>query len=320
MKPPSFWYKTGFTSFFWAILLSPLGWLYDAIVNSRLRWIRPTKVKVPVICVGNLSVGGVGKTPTVIALVTLLKEEGYTPHILSRGYGGKATGPLLVDPHHHTAKDVGDEPLLLATKAPTWIGKNRFLSAQKAVEAGATILVMDDGLQNPTLYQDLKIAVFDGLSGIDNGFVFPAGPLRQSLFSGLKRIDLALLINFDNVPNWLGDIPALQGTIVTDQQPNPSKNYIAFAGIGNPLKFFKTLRDNGYLVTREIPFDDHHVYTDSDIDQLKSYCQSENHQLITTEKDAIKLPSTFKASVEVLSIRLTFQNEMLFKEIIREKC
>lgn len=320
MKAPRFWYNSGISSYLMALLLSPLGRLYSAVVNGRLKWTQKSKVDVPVICVGNLSLGGVGKTPTVMALVDLLKEWGYIPHILSRGYGSQLKGPILVDPDHHTAKDVGDEPLLLATKAPTWIGKNRVLSAQEAIKKGATILVMDDGLQNPYLYQDLKIAVFDGTSKIGNRFVFPAGPLRQSLTSGLQQIDLALLIQFTHVPKWLNNTPHIHGSIETTQSPNPDKNYIAFAGIGNPEKFFKTLRDRNYCVHKKISFADHHVYTEADCEILKSYTHCEKNQLITTQKDVVKLPLPFKESVDVLKIQLKLQNEQLLKELIQKNC
>lgn len=328
MTPPSFWSQPSFVE----KLLAPLGWIYGAIVTFRRRWTKSTKVDVPVICVGNLTMGGSGKTPTVIALVELVRSWGYTPHILSRGYGGSLSKnteeSVLVDPTHHIAAEVGDEPLLLSQHAPTWVHRDRVLSAQKAIEAGATLLIMDDGLQNPGLYQDLKIAVFDGQSGIGNGQIFPAGPLRESLERGLKRIDICLLLHFKEIPSWLAS-QSFQGKIMhgyfeTSVEPLKSKRYIAFAGIGYPQKFFQTLEEKGFSLIDKISFPDHHFYTDQDIEKLRSIKDryekelglSEEIMLVTTEKDAVKLSKDFRELITVLPVKLNIQDSQGIRECL----
>lgn len=320
MKAPLFWHQNSCRSKALSYALAPLGWLYGAIVQARLKWSPSTKVSVPVICVGNITMGGTGKTPCVIHLVEILTSLGYTPHILTRGYGGNLAGIVRVNPENHTPSQVGDEPLLLARHAPVWRGKDRVAAAHQAIAAGATILIMDDGLQNPSLHKNISLAIFDGLSQIGNGHIFPAGPLRQSLKSGLSLIDSALLLTFDTsdfqnqlatiiTKNGLKDIPLFPGKVQTDALPEKGQRYLAFAGIGVPEKFFKTLRDQGYPLAKTISFADHHVYSEEDLHYLEHSAQAENLCLITTEKDAIKLPSSFLKQIEIITIKLSFNQE-----------
>lgn len=315
MKPPAFWHQKTCSSRVLAIGLAPLGWIYGTLVQTRLKFGSTTKVSVPVICVGNITLGGTGKTPSVIYLVGLLRNLGYTPHILTRGYGGTLEGITQVDPEKHTATQVGDEPLLLAKQAPVWRGKDRVAAAHQAIKAGATILIMDDGLQNPSLYKDISLAIFDGTSQIGNGQIFPAGPLRQSLRSGLDLSDGAFLLNFDNddfqerLAELKADTNLFAGRVQSDARPESGQKYLAFAGIGVPEKFFKTLRELGYPLGQTISYPDHHLYTPADLQQLKEKASSNSLKLITTEKDAIKLPSVFLNNVDVVRITLNFANE-----------
>ena len=330
MKPPVFWHDNSYPNKIFSCILSPLGWLYGAIVQARLKWRCSTKVSVPVICIGNITMGGTGKTPSVIYLVGVLRNLGYTPHILTRGYGGNLDGIVQVDPETHTPSQVGDEPLLLARHAPVWRGRDRVAAAHQAIAAGATIIIMDDGLQNPSLHKDISLAIFDGISQVGNGQVFPAGPLRQSLKSGLSLIDGAFLLNFDTnefqvelaklcVEKKIGDMPHFPGKVQTEARPIKEQKYLAFAGIGVPEKFFKTLQEQKYAVTRAIPYPDHHIYTQEDLQYLATIAKKENLRLITTEKDAIKLTPSFLEQVDIVKIKLSFIHEKEIIEWFEEK-
>ena len=298
LKAPKFWYKKSILS----LLLSPFGWIYGMIVLCRLRRSQP-KLDVPVLCVGNLTLGGSGKTPVVIGLVQALRKQGHVPHILTRGYGGKGWQSVQVDLKKHTAEDVGDEPILLASHAPTWVGGNRYASGQQAIKTGATVLVMDDGLQNPSLYQDIKIGVFDGSIPMDNTYTFPAGPLRENFLKGLRRLDIMVLLNFEEQPIWSDSDRYVIGQTVTDQQPD-SSSYIAFAGIGYPDKFFNLLDKMGFNVIERLSYPDHHSYSNQEIEMLLEKAKNKQAQLITTEKDLVKFPKNVKKNIQPLKIRL----------------
>lgn len=298
ISPPQFWRKNTALSH----ILSPLGWAYGQIVKWRLKGYKK-KVSVPVVCVGNLSMGGAGKTPTVMALVHEFQRHGHTPHILSRGYGGKTQKALKVETGYHTARDVGDEPLLLAHVAPTWVGADRYASANAAVQAGATLLIMDDGLQNPFLHQDYKIAVFDGQIPLENTHTFPAGPMRENFQEGLKRIDHIILINFPAIPDWAMDKPCTQAETITDICPTANR-YLAFAGIGYPEKFYNLLIKKGFNIVFSQSFADHHEYTSKDIDRLLQQARQYNAQLITTEKDLVKIPKNVRKNIQSLKIQI----------------
>lgn len=308
MKAPNFWYKKSLVSIF----LMPLGWIYGRIVQWRLNQKKP-ELSVPVICVGNLTMGGSGKTPVVLSLVEVLKNQGHVPHILTRGYGGKDWQSVQVDLKHHSSNDVGDEPILLASHAPTWVGRDRYASGQQAILAGATILVMDDGLQNPGLYQDVKIGVFDGEIPFVNKATFPAGPLREDFKKGLKRLDVMLLLNFSDKPIWADVKRSIYGQTITDQRPDCS-SYVAFAGIGYPDKFFSLLKRTGFTVIKKFYFPDHHVYSTKDIVMLTETAKNLQAQLITTEKDLVKLSKNVKKNIQSLKIRL----ELDWTEIVNK--
>lgn len=298
LRAPQFWRSTGPLSW----LLAPVGWIYGKVVAWRLRRSKP-KVTVPVLCVGNLIMGGTGKTPTVIALAKKFQELGQTPHILTRGYGGQSHTALRVDPELHTAEQVGDEALLLAEIAPTWVGADRYQSAVAAIAAGANLLIMDDGLQNPSLFQDFKIAVFDGQIPLDNTQVFPAGPFREDFQEGLKRIDYLILVNFPQLPGWAASKPHILAHITTAAMPTADR-YVAFAGIGYPEKFYALLKQQGFILSAHKSFADHHVYNTYDLDILLYLAKAHQGQLITTEKDLVKIPKNVRKNIQSIKICL----------------
>ena len=309
---PQFWFKKSLISY----LIAPLGWLYGAIVRYRLTGDKP-KLSVRVICVGNLTLGGSGKTPVVIGLVDELKRQGHTPHVLTRGYGGKGWQSVQVDASIHTAKDVGDEPLLLAYHAPTWVGPDRYESGKKAINLGATILILDDGLQSSTVYQDVKIGVFDGMIPLVNTHVFPAGPFREPFQSGLDRLDLILMLNFESLPDWARERHLLCGTTVTAQKPD-NQTYIAFAGIGYPQKFFEFLTHQGFNLAASYSFPDHHNYRDDELTKLMIEAKNKQAQLITTEKDLVKIPKNVKKNIQSLKVTLQLDWIELVNKVLKK--
>jgi tetraacyldisaccharide 4'-kinase len=294
MRAPGFWWRTPPSLL--AHLLRPPGLLYGAIAGHRMN--RPgERAPVPVICIGNLTAGGAGKTPTALMVAGLLRAAGKTPVFLSRGYGGRLAGPVRVEAHHG-AEEVGDEPLLLARSAPTVVSRDRPAGARLAQEAGAGVVVMDDGLQNPSLIKDLALAVVDGATGIGNGLPLPAGPLRAPMSAQWPRID-ALLVIGDGSP---GDAIAaeasargksvLRGRLVPDPAMATrlrGERVLAFAGIGRPQKFFDTLARCGAVVEVARPFPDHHRFSADEVAALRSEASARGLHLVTTEKDAARL-------------------------------
>jgi tetraacyldisaccharide 4'-kinase len=246
--------------------------------------------------------GGAGKTPMVMALVKLLQNMGHTPHILSRGYGGYYRNVAQVDKDTHSYLQVGDEPLLLANVAPTWIGADRVQTAKAAIKAGATVLIMDDGLQNPSLYKDFSIVVVDALQGLGNQKVFPAGPLREPLAKGLKRANLVVIVGEGNpLPSVFHDY--VQASIVCDNKALPSA-VVAFAGIGYPAKFKRSLALKNIHVHAFVEFADHYPYTIKDMEKLVRLAKIHGAPLLTTEKDYLRVPPAYRFLVKTLKIHL----------------
>lgn len=315
LSTPAFWYGgQGVAAQLLPRMLAPLGWLYAAAVRQRFSMHYPVPMDRPVICVGNVVAGGAGKTPVVMALVALLQDHGMNPHILSRGYGGREEGPLQVAPQRDTAEDVGDEPLLLVEAAPTWVARNRALGVQAAIETGATVIVMDDGFQNPTFFKDVALLVIDGQAGLGNGQVMPAGPLRECFDAAIARADGVVLVGEDRT-GITAKIKALRPDLaifaatLAPRADNPSvkgQKVYAFAGIGRPEKFRQTLEAAGAQVEGWAEFPDHYPYAEEDLAELMASAESEGVAVYTTVKDHVRLPESLRARVTPFAVGVTF--------------
>ncbi len=293
-------------------MLAPLS-VVGALITAR-RVARPGwRAPVPVICCGNVTVGGAGKTTLVLDIATRLRARGAAVHILLRGYGGSSRGTRLVTTAD-SAAEVGDEALLLAAVAPTWIGADRAASGRAAVAAGATVLLMDDGLQNPTLHKDFSILVIDGASGFGNGRVLPAGPLREPVAAGAARCQAAVLIGADRTDAAAllpPDLPMLRADLVQDADIAAlrGRRVLAFAGIARPDKFFAPLRAAGADVVEQHPFPDHHSFTRGELETLLARARDCDAMPVTTPKDAVRLPPDIRALVRVIGVGLRWQDE-----------
>ncbi len=305
---PKFWRENNLLS----RALLPASWGYEYISLWYGKRVKTQKVSVPVICVGNLVMGGAGKTPTVIALIDILKKEGHIPHILSRGYGAVVKDSIRVDPNKHNYLQVGDEALLLAEKATTWAGEDRVLSAKLAISHGATVIIMDDGLQNRHIAPQIRIGVFDGMIGIGNGMMLPAGPLRVPFDEGVMNLDAAVIIGDDQTglrARLPADMPLFTAQLVPDwQQIDRAVRYVAVAGIGRPEKFFTMLRDAGVTLAETISFPDHHSYTKPDMTRLDDRARVHGATLITTEKDLVKMAALTMQPITTVPIRAVFDD------------
>ena len=308
MKAPKFWAQDGVLP----LVLTPLSWIWRFETNRRHKNGIREKLSVPVICIGNLTAGGTGKTPMAIATMELLLARGVAAHFVSRGYGGSNRMPLLVDPTKHNASQVGDEPLLLAAFAPTWVGQNRTATAKAAIAAGAKALVLDDGFQNASLHHDLAILTIDASAGFGNGRLIPAGPMREPMAQGLRRADIVISVGDDDAQaKFKADWPTIETLRAVLKPLKTGMDWhglrvLAFAGIGRPAKFFATLKSQGALIVATREFADHAPYSSAILARLENEAKTLNAQLVTTEKDAARLPAAFLPKVITLPVRLVF--------------
>ena len=310
--------------------LNPIAKLYSMISTIRRNAVTPEQVSIPVVCIGNVVIGGAGKTPTVSLVCEMLKEQGYNPHILTASYGGYLNNVVQVDSSLHSYLQVGDEPLLLTQVAPTWIGKNRVNASKAAVLAGADILIMDDGFQNNSLVKNYKILVIDSGQQFGNGCLFPAGPLIEPIDIGIKASDVVLIIGNRNedleikIKSIKNDISICRATMeAVDQVEVENNRVVGFCGLGYPLKFKKTLIQCGYNLIDFISFSDHHPYTITEIQKLIKKAKDVEATLVTTMKDYIKIPEVFRSSITVIKIKLQPENsdfkDLLLKNINQTK-
>jgi len=317
VRAPEFWHnKGGIISF----VLSPFGWIYGAITSMRAA-AKPTwAAPIPVICIGNVVMGGAGKTLVSIDLAERLKAKGQNPHIIMRGYGGSMNAPTKVDLNLHNANDVGDEALLLARTAPTWVGARRADVAKHATEDGASVLIMDDGFQNPSLAKDLSLLVVDAEYGFGNGRVCPAGPLREPIKNAASRAHAVISLGGSLSENVM-NLPAFVG--YTEPTSNATdihgERVVAFGGIGRPEKFFNSLKAAGAELTETISFPDHHPFSDAEIKNVLAKAKTQNSIAITTEKDFVRIPAALRTDIMSFPVRLRWEQADAFEGFILER-
>jgi tetraacyldisaccharide 4'-kinase len=307
LEAPFWWYRTAGPL---ALALAPLSHLYARVAEARAARVVPYRSRLPVVCLGNFTAGGGGKTPTAIAVAELLKGLGQRPAFLSRGYGGQRHGPSFVS-EGDSAAEVGDEPLLLARIAPTVLARDRAAGARAIEAAGHGVIVMDDGFQNPGLAKDLSLIVVDAALGLGNGLVLPAGPLRAPLDGQLARADALIVVGEGGKAQSLADAferqgkPVLKAAIVPQGDPRwlGVLPVIGFAGIARPEKFYGTLRNNGARLVQTRSFPDHHVFTEREARALLASASERNAMLVTTEKDWVRLPEDRQTDLGELKFR-----------------
>ena len=318
LKSPEFWERTDSIL---PTILAPLGGVYDACARVRTALTSPQSAPVPVVCVGNAVVGGAGKTPCAMALLSRLRAAGIDAQAISRGYGGRTTGPHRVDAGSQSAEEVGDEPLLLARVAPTWVARDRAAAARAAADDGARVVVLDDGLQNPALKKDLSVLVIDSSFGIGNGRVIPAGPLREPLTRALDRVHAAIVLDGTGAgetggwPEMIGRLHETMPVHCARLVPTATalslleRPVLAFAGLGHPAKFFSLLHGMGCDLVGTIAFPDHHRYTPEDIMGVVEAAAAGRARPVTTAKDAVRLPEDARVMVDVIEVIVEFQDE-----------
>lgn len=325
---PRWWYvRRGAPAPITRALLKPLGWLWAAATARKIAVATPVDTGVPVICIGNLTVGGAGKTPVARAILARLRAGDIDAHSLSRGHGGRLTGPVRVDPARHTAADVGDEPLMIAADAPAWVSRDRPAGARAARDAGAGVVVMDDGHQNPSLLKTLSLVVVDGETRDDewpfgDGGVFPSGPMREPLKAGLARSDaVILLLPFDvegpdpELLALFGSTPVLIASLAPAAPPPPGPQ-LAFAGIGKPWKFERALKAAGATLVDFVAFADHQAYDEGTLLALERHAAVAGAGLLTTEKDWARLTPAWRAKVAAWPVAAVFEDEAALDSLL----
>ena len=317
VRPPEFWIKDGALG----RVLDPFGRMYGAAAAWRIKHGAYVRAPVPVISVGNLTVGGTGKTPVARDLVPRLTELGYRPAVILRGYGGTMKGPIRVDPDKHRAIDVGDEALLHSRDGMTWVARKRIEGAYQATETGAKAIILDDAHQHGSMAKDLSLVVVDGVTGFGNHRVVPAGPLRERISGGLVRADAVVIMGDDQTgltSRLPPDLPVLRATL----EPSPEsahlnqRKVVAFAGLGRPGKFFNTLVELGAQVVAAHPFDDHHLYRPADIQTILDEAFALEALPVTTEKDAMRLTPDQRQQVNVLRVGVQWKDAALLQALL----
>ncbi len=323
MRTPPFWYHQNKTVA--SVALKPFSVIYECFskrhIHKKIRY----RAQTPVICVGNLTAGGSGKTPIVRALASLLKDSGKNPHILSRGYRGKIKIATRVHLDNHTARDVGDEPLMHAHHHPSWISENRVAGAKKIEQQKqADFIIMDDGFQNPYLYKDIRFIVVDGQVGFGNECLIPSGPLRERIDEGIKRADALIIMGDDH--HYLKErfeylLPVFQGFLLPNKNTEiwQKQPVIGFTGIGRPAKFRQTLLSIGVDLKEFVPYADHHFFSMSDINSLLALAKKHQAQLVTTEKDWVRLPLGYQNMIKPIAVEVHWKDEQALKNFLNEK-
>jgi tetraacyldisaccharide 4'-kinase len=306
MRAPDFWGGDG--GGLWPRLLAPAAAIYAAATARRMA--RPGwRAPVPVVCCGNATAGGAGKTTVALDIGRRLAARGIAVHFLVRGYGGKLHGPLLVDPAVHDSRAVGDEALLLAAERPTWVSADRGAGGKAAVGGGAQAIVMDDGLQNPQLEKDLSLLVVDGIYGFGNGRIIPAGPLREPVANAAARCRAAVLIGEDEA-GVQAQLPPRLPVLRARLKPGPEAALLAgqpvyaFCGIATPRKFFTTLQEAGAVLAGRMAFADHYPFDEGDMDDLLRDAEKLRAIPVTTRKDFVRIPPAYRSRVTVVTVSL----------------
>lgn len=310
LTAPHFWFeKKGVI----ATILHPFAVLYAAFGNYLRSRITPQKMSVPVICIGNVVLGGSGKTPIVQMLAKYLQNQGFSPHVISRGYGGYLKGPVRVDAHLQTIGEVGDEPLMLSSAVPVWVAKDKVAGAKAAIAAGATVLLLDDGLQNPTLHKDISFLVIDAVRGLGNGCVIPAGPLRETLAESLSKTTAVIWVasnnkdgNDETLKILSAQKPVIKATSKTVCDIDlMNENVLAFCGLGHAQKFYDGVKALGAKIVKTVDFPDHYVWSAYEIRKLLDDAKSLNARCITTAKDAVRIPQSLRDQIIICDVEIS---------------
>ena len=318
LKAPKFWYQNKDTIY--SRSLYPLSLLFRLGTQIRNLLSKTNKSPLPIICIGNIVIGGAGKTPVALKIGKILIKSGYKPHFISKGYAGILKKNTLVE-SWHSPKSVGDEPLLLSEVAPTWIGLNRNISIKYANKKGSDCIIMDDGFQNPTIHKDFSIIVINSSQKFGNKRVIPSGPLRESIKRGMSRTNLVIVIG-DKTPDLEkfipSHIPIIQAKfrINNENKIFKGQKITAFAGIAYPEKFFNSLQEQGAKIVRKITYPDHHIFDENDLLSLAEIANKTQSILVSTQKDFVRIPKAYRSLVNTLDGEIFFENEDILKEIL----
>jgi len=322
LKTPRFWFKKDSVL---ALVLSPISKLYEFSGHLIQKKAKPVSVKTPLICIGNATLGGGGKTPTAIAVGKILDELNLKYGFLTRGYKGETKGPFRVNALYHTAKQMGDESLILGKTAITYVAKDRVKGAQKMDRLGLNAVVLDDGYQNPKLKKDISLLVVNGMIGFGNEAVFPSGPLREPIEDAVKKADAVIIIGdvSEQISSFIKTVtvPVFFATVQSffPKEIDKTTKLLAFCGLAFPKKFFNSLEDQSFNILKKIPFSDHHLYTERDISDLREKARSLGAKLITTEKDYVRLSKTQKKYVTYVPIELCWKDKKEVKAFLNKK-